>query len=197
MPPIRKNDNIEVSSQLAIIDLNGTQKNFETKFQITSQPPPPVGVAVGERYVVAVVSQEELDNQDYTFEPCDPDGSYTRKIIRQDDTHQNYFIAIKKHPTADKNGPPIKCNIVKEMSELPENKVYALPPSVEPPQPEATGQATNQEHDLDRPLDDQHRHRLIVKNELPVAGEGDQINYLFMVGIIFIVLALYLLNKKK
>ena len=172
--------------KISLLDLNGTKSNFETKFHITGQP--------GARYVVAIVSQDDLDNGNFNFEMSEPDGSFSRKIIRQDPEHQNYFIAIKRHPDAD-GGPEgvIKLHVIKQLRELPANESYALPPREIDPRLNNVQQG-NLTSDSPTPgtIVEQQEVQPMVQNK---QADVDY-NTLFIVGVVFIVIAMVIFNKK-
>ena len=176
-----------MGKKISLIDLNGSQSNFETKFQITSQP--------GARYVVSVISQDELDSGDFQFEACDTDGSFSRKIIRQDQHHQNFYIGIKRHPDAD-GGPDgvIKCHVIKRMRKLPPNESYALPPR-EGQQDVKEVQNVEQQEDAS---DSRPQATSVIQNNQALTQVPKDVDYntLFIVGVVFIVIAMVIFNKK-
>lgn len=178
-------------NKMSLVDLNGSQRNFETKFQVSTDS--------NSRYVVAIVSQDELDNGDFQFESCETDGTFSRKIIRQDDNHINYFIAIKRHPE-DTELPPITCHIVKQLRELPANEdSYPLPPlpNQVPPPP------TNHSHPVNNPLSLSDSSPLSPLSQPsssslpPPLPPKENVEYLFIVGLVCIFLALYFVQKIK
>jgi len=120
MSKFKVTKDVEISSKMSLVDLNGSKSNFETKFTIKPHATDKYN------YLVSVLSQDELDRGDYNFEQCEEDGTYSRKITRQDKEHQNYYIALKKHPT-DKTDKTIKCNIDMELQELPTLEIDRIP----------------------------------------------------------------------
>ena len=98
------NKDMDLTSIMQLVDLNGTMVNFQSDFTITSP---------GE-ISVAIVNQHQLDNGEIHFEKVS--GSYSRRITYQENVHQNHFLALKSNP-------PVTCHITIRLKELPLNAV--------------------------------------------------------------------------
>jgi len=98
------NKDMDLTSIMQLVDLNGTMVNFQTDFTITSP---------GE-ISVAIVNQHQLDNGEIHFEKVS--GSYSRRITYQENVHQNHFLGLKSNP-------PTTCHITIRLKELPLNSV--------------------------------------------------------------------------
>jgi hypothetical protein len=96
------NKDMDLTSIMQLVDLNGTMVNFQSDFTITSP---------GE-ISVAIVNQHQLDNGEIQFEKVS--GSYSRRITYQENVHQNHFLALKSNP-------PTTCHITIRLKELPQN----------------------------------------------------------------------------
>ena len=101
---------IEVNKTMNLLDLNGSKINFQSEFIITAKDS-------SKNYSATVVNQEELDQGTFNFENS-VEGKFTRKVIFQDNKHQNHFVAIKKLSN-DRSTDPIICDVVITLQELP------------------------------------------------------------------------------
>jgi hypothetical protein len=98
------NKDMDLTSIMQLVDLNGTMVNFQSDFTITSP---------GE-ISVAIVNQHQLDNGEIQFEKVS--GSYSRRITYQENVHQNHFLGLKSNP-------PTTCHITIRLKELPQTVV--------------------------------------------------------------------------
>ena len=98
------NKDMDLTSIMQLVDLNGTMVNFQSDFTITSP---------GE-ISVAIVTQHQLDNGEIQFEKVS--GSYSRRITYQENVHQNHFLGLKSNP-------PTTCHITIRLKELPQTVV--------------------------------------------------------------------------
>ena len=95
------NKEMELTSMMQLVDLNGSMVNFQSDFTITS---------TGD-ILVAIVNQHQLDNGEINFERVN--GSYSRRIVYQDNVHQNHFLALKSAPSTTE-----KCRIIIRLREV-------------------------------------------------------------------------------
>lgn len=101
---------LSISNIMQLIDLNGSKKNFESKFILETTDP-------SKKVSVCVVNQDELDNGKINFEETER-GKYSRRVTYQNDKHMNHYIAIKKHQD-DKDEKSVDCVLIIHMKELP------------------------------------------------------------------------------
>jgi len=101
---------LSISNIMQLIDLNGSKKNFESKFILETTDP-------SKKVSVCVVNQDELDNGKINFEETER-GKYSRRVTYQNDKHMNHYIAIKKHPD-DRDEKSVECILIIHMKELP------------------------------------------------------------------------------
>jgi len=107
---------IDVSSLMQLVDLNGTRINFQSDFIVSTNDP-------SKKVLVCIVNQEQLDQGDLQFEPTEDNGKYSRRITYQENEHMNHFIGIKKLPS-DKTEENIPCTVIVRLTEL---KVEPIP----------------------------------------------------------------------
>lgn len=101
---------LSINNIMQLIDLNGSKKNFESKFILETTDP-------SKKVSVCVVNQDELDNGRINFEETER-GKYSRRVTYQNNKHMNHYIAIKKHPD-DKDEKNVDCVLIIHMKELP------------------------------------------------------------------------------
>ena len=101
---------LSVSNIMQLIDLNGSKKNFESKFILETTD-------TSKKVSVCVVNQYELDNGKINFEETER-GKYSRRVTYQNDEHMNHYIAVKKH-TDDRDEKNVDCVLIIHMKELP------------------------------------------------------------------------------
>ena len=106
-PVYEVNKEIDVSSMMQLIDINGSMKNFQTEFTVKVNDP-------SKTVFVAIVNQEQLDNGDIHFDPTE-NGLYSKRVTYQGE-HLNHFIALKKQAGGDEED--IKCSVMIRLKEL-------------------------------------------------------------------------------
>lgn len=105
-PVYEVNKEIDVSSMMQLIDINGSMKNFQSEFTVKVNDP-------AKTVFVAIVNQEQLDNGDIHFEPTEG-GLYSKRVTYQGE-HLNHFIALKKNGGDEED---IKCGVMIRLKEL-------------------------------------------------------------------------------
>jgi hypothetical protein len=106
-PVYEVNKEIDVSSMMQLIDINGSMKNFQTEFTVKVNDP-------SKTVFVAIVNQEQLDNGEIHFDPTES-GLYSKRVTYQGE-HLNHFIALKKQAGGDEED--IKCSVMIRLKEL-------------------------------------------------------------------------------
>ena len=96
------NKDMELTSMMQLVDLNGTMVNFQSDFTITTP----------DDVLVAIVNQQQLDNGELQFDKAGK--SYSRRVTYQENEHQNHYIAIKSLPSQT-----AKCHVTIRLRELP------------------------------------------------------------------------------
>jgi hypothetical protein len=96
------NKDMELTSMMQLVDLNGTMVNFQSDFTITTS----------DEILVAIVNQHQLDNGELHFEQAGK--SYSRRVTYQENEHQNHYLAIKSLPSQT-----AKCHVTIRLRELP------------------------------------------------------------------------------
>ena len=93
-----------------LVDLNGDDINFDIDFRVTSKN--------GEPFIISVVDQNTLDNQeDLEYKEVE-DGIISGNVKNNKNVYQNYFLCLKSITDSD-----IECNveIVRKTPPLPNN----------------------------------------------------------------------------
>ena len=164
---------IEVNKTMNLLDLNGSKINFQSEFIITAKDS-------SKNYSATVVNQEELDQGTFNFENS-VEGKFTRKVIFQDNKHQNHFVAIKKLSN-DRSTDPIICDVVITLQELPSIEQSSLP-----------------QDELSTPeiREDLQKEFAKIRNE--ETNEGGNIFFTFgmICLILFVILVAYKVLKKN
>ena len=165
---------VEVNKTMNLLDLNGSRINFQSEFIITAKDS-------SKNYSATVVNQEELDQGTFNFENS-IDGKFARKVIFQDNKHQNHFVAIKKLSN-DKSTDPIICDIIVRLQELPSIEQSLLPPPEEISTPEIR--------------DELQKEFAKIRNEEKNEGRNDFFTFGIICIILFIILVAYKVLKKN
>lgn len=93
---------IQVMKTMQILDLNGSKTDFVSD----------VSLAAAQPILVAVVSQDQLDQGALNFVATSADGRFQQRVTSRSDgkKYQNYFLALKKDP-ADPTDTPVSCDV--------------------------------------------------------------------------------------
>jgi hypothetical protein len=107
MQEVRKQ--VELNNTMTLLDLNGTIKSFKSEFIISSKNPT-------RKYLIAIVTQDQLDKGDIQYVLSEQDGKFSRKVSYHLPEHLNHFLAIKKEAD-DKNEEPLICDVYIRLTE--------------------------------------------------------------------------------
>jgi len=203
---------ISVNSIMQLIDLNGSKKNFRSKFILETTDP-------SKKVSVCVVNQDELDNGKINFEETER-GKYARLVTYQNDKHTNHYIAVKKH-SDDKDEKSVDCVLIIHMNELPaikkdnlgydDEEIELQTPRLNPNMPDETKDEIRQTL-LNLRKDQQYNNMPDIKDvndvndnlnqEIDVGKNDKKIQYSYMnsylfMGIIFLCIFGYIFYTKK
>jgi hypothetical protein len=106
---------VEVNKTSTLLDLNGTKKNFTVNIKVKAKFPI-------NRYVVAIVSQDQLDDNKFKYYNCDEDGEFSYKFSYKENKFKNYYLILKKKKD-DTSENPVICSIDIESTELEVSEV--------------------------------------------------------------------------
>ena len=101
---------ILVNNIKKLVDLNGDDINFDIDFRVTSKN--------GEPFIISVVDQNTLDNQeDLEYKEVE-DGIISGNVKNNKNVYQNYFLCLKSITDSD-----VECNveIIRKTPPLPNN----------------------------------------------------------------------------
>ena len=92
------NKHILINNMKTLVDLNGDDVNFDIDFKVTSKNKEP--------YIISVVDQKTLDNQeDLEYKEVD-DGIISGNVKNTKNVYQNYFLCLKSISESE-----IECDI--------------------------------------------------------------------------------------
>lgn len=111
---------ISIDNVLQLIDINGTNPNFQSDFIVSLKDP-------SKKILIGVVNQDELDAGNINFEKVE-NGKYARRVTLAENKHINHFIACKKDPS-ESSTEPIECSLVVQLKKLPLTKSIPTPPN--------------------------------------------------------------------
>lgn len=196
MQEVRKQ--VELTNTMTLLDLNGTVKSFKSEFVISSKDP-------ARKYLIAIITQDQLDNGDIQYVASEQDGKFARKVSYHLPDHLNHFIAIKKD-VDDKSETPHVCDVyirlTEEKIEEPEEELKMSPiKRVDLEDPPVIPKSILKES-ISQEIRDELSKEIYEKYVLPSAecqtsAEDNSTNPFMVIGIVCVVSVVLLLVWKN
>lgn len=183
---------VKLNNVMQLIDLNDNQKTFRAEFIVQSDLKP---------FKACIVNQDQLDNGQIIFEDC-MDGKFARRIVYQDSTPLNHYIALK----ADQE---IDCKVQIHISPIPpisSNNIPQIPPQMDVQTREELGKELEQ---LSNDKEYQQLDDIKLDNDDLVIDQQDidmingqrekhfNANHWIIVGIICLLLCILLFLRSR
>jgi hypothetical protein len=199
---------LSVNNIMQLIDLNGTKKNFQSEFVLSTVDP-------AKKISICVVNQDQLDNGQIKFEETER-GKYSRRITYQNNKHINHYIAVKKH-SEDKEEKNVDCLLVIHMKELPPLKIQEKEEKEEDTEENETKYNLNPDMSVDTKEDirkklfklrddNEYRNMPVPENDDIINEEINEkhkhksssfMNSYMVVGLLFLCVFAYIFYIKK